>query len=183
MANKVAIVASLVAGWAAVGAAPAYAAFDSVYTDTDLDQCMIMSAHEMGASFACPGYKGYPLMIAEDDVRFFVSYGFGAPDEIAAHQTIPPFNYIGKKLEWRLSDQSGQWRPVATILRWIEDPGDGSKGDQFLVVTKIEPGNTCHVAYIDAGITANANEIARQFADSIVADFNCANDEPIHYPD
>lgn len=154
---------------------------DSVYTDINLDECMVLNADDFGASFACPGYKGFPLYIAEGDLRFFVSYGFGAPDEMAAEQTLPSFNVIGEKLEWRVSNKSGDFKPFATILRYFTQTGDGSQPDgQVLVVTKIEAGNTCHVAYVDARLTPNANEIARQFADQLVEEFNCETDE-IHY--
>lgn len=167
---------------AALIAAPANAAqIDSIYTDINLDECIVINADDMGASFACPGYKGYPLYVAEGDLRFFVSYGFGAPDETAAHQTLPAFNYVHSTLEWRVSNETGDWRPFATILRWFTQSGDGQQPDgQILVVTKIEPGNTCHIAYIDAKLTANANEVARNFADNEAKNFNCATDE-IHY--
>jgi len=152
--------------------------FDSAYTDVDLDMCLMLNADDMGASFACPGYKGFPLYVAEGDLRFFVSYGFGALEERAAFQTLPQFNYIHSTLEWRLTNASGDWRPFATILRWFTQIGDGSEPDgQVLVVTKIEPGNTCHVAYIDARLMPNANQIARQWADNATKDFNCETDE------
>ncbi len=163
------------------------ASTDSIYTDINLDECLVLEADDFGASFACPGYKGYPLWIAEGDLRFFVSYGFGAPDERAASQTLPAFNTIGAKMEWRLSNKSGAWKPFATILRWHTEAGDGSEPDgQILVVTKLAPGNTCHIGYVDAKNLAapgdNANEIARNFADDFAEDFDCATDEPHLYP-
>lgn len=156
----------------------------SVYTDINLDECTLMSANDYGARFACPGYRGYPLYVAEGDLRFFVSYGWNAPDEMAASQTIPQFNYIGDTLEWRLSDdnETGDFRPFATILRWISDDQEYGNDDEILIVTKIEPGNTCHVAYIDTGLVANANALAREWADGTVADFDCATDEPYYAP-
>lgn len=164
--------------------APVFAAeFDSVYTKIDFDQCLVLESDELGASFACPGYKGFPLYIAEGDLRLFVSYGFGAPDEMAAHQTLPQFNSLGNTLEWRLSNTSGHAKPVATILRWFTQTGDPNERDgQKLIVTQIVPGNTCHIAYIDALLTKNANEIARQWADR-AGTFNCQTDEPARIPD
>lgn len=163
-------------------AQPAQAArYDSIYTDLNLDDCLVLNADDFGASFACPGYKGYPLWVAEGDLRFFVSYGFGAPDEMAASQTLPAFNTVHSTLEWRLTDASGAWKPFATILRWFTQTGDGTDGvpdGEILVVTKIAPGDTCHTAYIDAKIVPNANELAREWADKAVANFNCATDQP-----
>lgn len=151
----------------------------SVYTDFKLEDCLVLQADDFGASFACPGYMGYPLYVAEGDLRFFVSYGFGAKQEPAASQTLPQFNTLHTTLEWRLTNATGDWKPFATILRWFTEAGDGeTPNGQVLVVTKIEEGNTCHVAYIDATLTPNANEIAQDWADNAVADFNCATDEP-----
>jgi hypothetical protein len=155
----------------------------SVYTDIDLNACMVLTADDFGASYACPGFRGFPLHIAEGDLRFFVSYGFGAPDEMAAGQTVPAFNTIGNKLEWRISNITGDFVPFASILRYYTQVGDGSAPDgQILVVTKIETGNTCHIAYIDARLTPKANEIARQLADETATDFDCTTDQPKYIP-
>lgn len=147
----------------------------------------MLDADDFGATFACPGYRGYPLWLAEGDLRFFVSYGFGAPDEKAAGQTLPEFNYVHSTLEWRLSNRTGDWKPFATILRWHTQSGeDGADNGEVLVVTKIAPGNTCHIAYVDTKTQAmpgdNPNEIARNFADEMAEDFDCAEDEPAYYP-
>ncbi len=158
----------------------------SAYTKINLDECLLLDADNMGASFACPGYKGFPLYVAEGDLRFFVSYGFGALDEIAARQTFPAFNYIGKTLEWRLKQINGNFMPFATILRWFpsfaDDEGYNDKTGQILVVTKIEQGNTCHIAYIDTELVANANEVARDFADNEAVNFNCEIDDIMYVP-
>lgn len=41
------------------------------------------------------------------------------------------------------------------------------------VLPRLEPGNTCHVAYIDARRNAQANEMARQAARELVPGWNC----------
>jgi hypothetical protein len=131
----------------------------------------------MGATFACPGYKGIPVMVAEGDLRFFVSYGLTSTTERAAGQTLPPFNHLGKTIEWRLSNVEGGWKPVATILRWFTDKGENQTGGEVLVITKISPGATCHIAYVDARANPDANTLARKAADDLARDFDCA-DEP-----
>lgn len=150
---------------------------ESAYTDVDLDACSVLHSDDFGTSWACPGYKGIPVWIAEGDLRFFVSYGFGAPDERAAQQTPPPFNYLGPRIEWRLSNESGAFRPFATILRFFTSREEGEDEAQLLVVTRLEEGATCHVAYIDATANADANELAREAADDLAPDFDC-EDEP-----
>lgn len=164
--------AALVAG---VSATPAQAAFESAYTDIDLDQCLLLDADDFGASWACPGYRGYPLMITEGDLRFSLIYGFGARS--GDGQTLPPFNRLGERLEWRLSNAMGRWLPVATIVRYHTADGEtGEDSGQVLVVTQLVEGNTCHIAYIDARANTNANALAREAADAS-GDFDCASDE------
>lgn len=164
---------TLVAAGFALAALPVAAqTIDSAYTDVDLDACTEVSADEMGASFACEGYDGIPVSIAEGDLRFFVSYGDTADEEKAASQTLPPFNTLGKKIEWRLADGV----PFATILRFFVQREGSETDGQVLVVTKLGEGETCQVAYIDALANKNANELARQAADDFAADFDCEDD-------
>lgn len=148
----------------------------SVYTNTNSSNCTTLSAEPgYSAELACPGYKGYPLLIRDGDLRMFVSYGFDARDEMVASQTMPNFNTIGEKLEWLIADdpELGE-RPVASILRYHLDRSEGFIPDtQVLVVTRIEPGNTCHIAYIDALANPNANVLARQAAADLVLNWNC----------
>lgn len=158
-------------------------AITSSYTKINLDECTLLDTSDMGASWACPGYKGYPLYVAEGDLRFFVSYGFGALDEMAASQTLPAFNNINDTLEWRLTQINGNFTPFATILRFITEYGEMSElRGNILVVTKLEQGNTCHIAYIDAQIVPNANELAREIADNYAQNFDCQNDEIYRIP-
>jgi len=155
----------------------AQSGFTSAYTDLDLTQCLVLDADDFGASWACPGYKGYPLLVREGDLRFSLAYGFEA-EANSQHgtQTLPPFNRLGDRLEWRLSNQSGRWMPVATILRYhTADPETGEDKGQVLVVSQIAEGNSCHIAYVDALANANANDLAREAADG-AGDFDCAND-------
>lgn len=156
-------------------ASPAYAGFNSAYTEIDLDACLVLEADDFGASWSCPGYKGYPLMVTEGDLRFSLVYGFGA--KASDGQTLPPFNHLGEKLEWRLSNDLGRWMPIATIVRYYTaDPETGEDKGQVLVVTQLVEGNSCHIAYIDALANKDANELARAAADK-AGDFDCANDE------
>jgi hypothetical protein len=157
-------------------AMPAQAAFNSAYTDLDLDECLVLDADDFGASWSCPGYKGYPLLVSEGDLRFSLRYGFNI-DKEPRGQTLGPFNTLGPKLEWRLSNQKGRWLPIATIVRYhTADPETGEDSGQVLVVTQLVEGNSCHIAYIDARANANANELAREAADAS-GDFDCASDE------
>lgn len=167
-----------------LGAAPALAATDSTYTDINLDECLLLHADDFGAEWACPGYRGYPLWISEGDLRFFISFGFGAPDEPAATQTMPQFNYLGDTLEWRLTNETGDFRPFAAIVRYHLDEGSGEEDDtsQVLAVIKVAPGNTCHIGYVDATLVPDANEQARAIADNDAPDFDCETDEPIYFP-
>lgn len=157
----------------------------STYTDIDLDTCTVVSADDFGATWACPGYKGIPVMIGEGDLRFFVSYGLTSTTERAATQTLPPFNHLGPEIEWRIGNVAGEITPFATILRFFVARPDGQESEgqagerQVLVVTRLGPGTTCHVAYIDALANPNATELARKAADETAQGFDCANEPDI----
>ncbi|HEY4201216.1 MAG TPA: hypothetical protein VGM83_11705 [Devosiaceae bacterium] len=158
---------------------PAFATgYISAYTDLDTAQCSVLVADDFSTSYACPGYKGMPVWVTEGDLRFMVSFGFGAPDAKAATQTPPPFNTIGSKIEWRLSNEAGGFAPIAAITRYKldADEAQGRPEGEVLVVTKISPEATCHIAYIDARANPNANEMARQVADDKAKSFDCANE-------
>lgn len=152
---------------------------NSAYTDINLDECLVMESDDFGTMWACPGYKGMPVYVAEGDLRFMVSFGFGADREPAAEQTLSPFNTLGPTIEWRLSNAGGIWRPFAAIVRYHLDAVDGGPDGQVLAVIRIEPGATCHVAYVDARANGNANELARQAADETARDFDCASEPGI----
>lgn len=166
----------------AVLAAPAGAAqYDSAYTELDLDRCTVLDADDFGAQYACPGYKGIPMFVAEGDLRFMVSYGFGAPEAKAASQTLPPFNTLAPTIEWRVSNVTGGWKPFATIVRYLldDDENEAQKKRQVLVVTRISEEGTCQIAWVDAKANADANELARKAADDKAGDFDCDKDPEI----
>ena len=153
--------------------------FTSTYTSLELEKCRIVQRFSDGgggATWSCPGFAGVPVRVSEGDLRFFVSFGPRAEEQRAARQTLAPFNTIHKTLEWRLQERDGHTRPVATILRYFWDM-DGTKG-QTLVVTKLGAKNACHVAYVRADGNPQANEIARDVADTRTEKFDCVKGEP-----
>jgi hypothetical protein len=155
---------------------------DSVYTDINFDECTVIESDEVGATSVCPGYKGYPVVIGDSDLRMFVSYGVRPLEEKAADQGFGPFNHIGNKIEWRIESDDDTFQPRATIVRWYLAGEDGTDKFQILVVTQIKYGATCHIAYIDALANKNANELARQIADAKAGRFDCAGEPEIIQP-
>ncbi len=130
----------------------------------------------------CPGKSGLVVLIAEDDVRETVSVGrsgAAAAREPAAQVWFHPFNSSSHTVEWRNADG----KPFAIIQRWyLADNGDPDKSGRptdkpMLAVTRLPPGEVCHVAYIDAQANPNANELARKAADELARDFKCGKDE------
>lgn len=179
-----ALVCGLLGTLLLAGAAQAAGAsrMTSQYTDLDFDQCTTLETNDMGATSVCPGYKGYPVVVSEGDLRMFVSFGIRPTEEKAMQQTLPPFNHLGQKIEWRIESDDDFWQPRATILRWFtEQESDGSEG-QVLVVTQIKPGETCHIAYIDALAVSNANEKAREIADRESGSFDCSREPEVVQP-
>ena len=165
----------------ALGSPPALAA-DSAYTSLDLDRCVLDPPDPrdplQSGVWHCEGYAGIPVLVTEGDLRFMISYGPRAADELAATETWPAFNSIGETLEWRL-DASG--RPFATILRYFTQESNGSQG-QILVITRIgAPGGVCHVAYVNALANPDANNLARQAADQLAPSFRCGVDQALPF--
>jgi hypothetical protein len=163
-------------GWA--GSASAQQ-IESSYSDLDLNTfCTVIESDDFGTMWACQGHKGIPVMVTEGDLRMFVSYGLWSTTEKAAEQTLGPFNRLGDKIEWRVSNAEGYWKPFATILRYfVQREGTETEG-QVLVVTKVQPGATCQIAYVDAVANPDANELARKVADEKARDFDCETGEP-----
>jgi hypothetical protein len=181
--NRTAAVLLTLAAWCL--AAPANAGeISSQYTSLDLDKdCRLVASNpdEGGwAELACKGLGGMHVRVAEGDLRFFVSYGPNAKNQIAATQTLAPFNTIHKTLEWRVEKRGGQWAPFATILRYFWDSGDGRKG-QTLVVTRLQGNEACQVAHIAAQGNPKANEQARQAADTLGRSFACGKSETVRF--
>ena len=93
-----------------------------------------------------------------------------AAREPAARTWFGPFNSATATVEWRAAGGT----PFAVIQRWrISDIDDEDKtgrpiSKQMLVVTRLPPGAVCHVAYVDVKANSNANELARQAADTMV---------------
>lgn len=155
-----------------LAATPAQAAFSSAYTDINLNQCLVLQSDDFATQWSCPGYKGYPLLVTESDLSFSLQYGFNVAQE-PERQRLPMPSHLGPKLEWRLSNASGRWLPIATIARYFT----GDKSDkQLLVVTQLLEGQTCHIAYIDALANADANALAQAAADK-AGSFDCASDK------
>ena len=156
----------------------------SAYTTFDAKRC----PHERGrgeedyGSWACPGLRGSRILLSAGDQRMYVTFGRGTRDDIALSQTFSGFNHVYEgTVEWRLAGG----RPFATILRWHVMKGSDLRNGpslpsgRVLVVTRLGPGGTCHVGYVDAQLNANANELARQLADTTAPGFRCGLDKRI----
>ena len=159
--------------------------FGSSYTSTAPKDCRVASAGtEVDDSTVrtCPGKAGLVVVISEDDLRETVSVGrnrAAARKEPAAAVWFGPFNSTEPAVEWRAVNG----KPFAIIQRWhIADVSNEDKNGRpiarpMLAVTRLPPGQVCHVAYIDAQANPNPNELARKAADELARDFKCGKDE------
>jgi hypothetical protein len=152
----------------------AFAANTSVYTKYNLDKCpkLDVGNTEEGdsGSWLCKGYGNLKIYFAEGDLRDMVAFGKSPKDHCAAHQTFSGFNSVKSTIEWRLN----KGKPIAAIQRWTVsfDLEDSAKTKTWLVVTRIESGNSCHMAVVEGALT-NANIKAREIADSLAEKFEC----------
>jgi hypothetical protein len=186
--------------WCATSAASASekARIKSRFTTVELKSCESAKA-EHGGVWTCKGLGGYPVHVAEDDLRQFVSFGPNGKSRRAATQTLKPFNSIfaaghsRATIEWRFRRADGRDVPYATIVRFHtsrgaavmggreDGRGDGGKGEgrgEVLVVTKVTLTEACQIARIDARANPEAIVLARSAADELTKDFDCQRDQP-----
>ena len=165
-------------------AAPALAAppdnvspLKSQFTTIELSDCTVTRQHPDGNAWSCDGLPGYPVYIAEGDLRVFMSFGPQGEQQKAATQTLPPFNTVFKDnrnritIEWRYVRRGGRDQPYAAIVRYFTTR-DATRG-QVLVVTRISDRDACHVAYVDALANPSAIALARSVADELARTFDC----------
>jgi hypothetical protein len=157
--------------------------FSSSYTSSAPKDCRTVGKPENGSTTqVCPGKSGLVVVISEDDLRQTVSVGpnrMAASKEPAAGIWFAPFNSTSPTVEWRALDG----KPFAIIQRWLiadnnaPDKAGSPTSKPMLAVTRLPPGQVCHVAYIDGQANRNANELARRAADEFARDFKCGKDE------
>ena len=165
-------------------ATPAMAGYDSAYTDFDLGTCKEIEPApapgegEGSATYECKGHDGIPVTFAEGDLRSLVAFGEDGRNHCAFRQTFGGFNNVGNKIEWRLKDGAA----IATIFRWTVsyDGEDASKTRSWLVVTKLDGDESCHMGYVE-GAFPKANEKARWLADTAAEAYSCAKGIPIFF--
>ena len=157
----------------------------SFYTSTAPKACrMIGKPNEDDGSSTrvCPGKSGLVVLINEGDLREVVSVGrnrAAVAREPAAQAWFGPFSSTGDTVEWRAAGS----KPFAIIQRWQiadnseQDKRGGPVSRAMLAVTRLPPGEVCHVAYVDVAANPNANELARQAADDFARDFKCGADQ------
>lgn len=162
------------------------AEISSVYTDLDPDRdCAtvdIVEEEGSGAILACSGFRGFPVVLYEGDLRQSIFYGF-PPQGDPAWESFGPFNSAGARIEWRVRTDGETVVPFATIHRWkVSNPEDGEQTTEVLVVEKVgqlDDRQGCAVGLVVASGNPKANEMARKIADEAVAGFSCGTDERI----
>ena len=86
---------------------------------------------------------------------------------------------MNPRIEWRVGADG---RPVAAIQRFFA--GDKPDQGQMLVISKVgQPGEEegCPVGYVDALANPDANDLARNIADTIAASFECGKATPEYH--
>lgn len=155
----------------------------SLYTAFDLSGCRVVKRHPDGNAWQCDGLPGYPIYVAEGDLRTFVSFGPSAGKLRAATQTLSSFNSLHKggngrtTVEWRYHKRSGRAVPYAAIIRF-DTTSEGRKGE-VLVVLKVGEREACHVAHVDALANDDAIMLARAAADGPARSFDCQKEPSV----
>ncbi|RUV18684.1 hypothetical protein [Mesorhizobium sp. M7A.F.Ca.MR.245.00.0.0] len=158
----------------------------SAYTDLDSKtDCVTYAQAEEGdgdwAELACSGYRGYPVLIAYDDARESLFYGFPpGGDMTTVWESFSGFNSSGAKIEWRIETTRDKAVPYAAIhRRSISNPEDEKKPTEVLLVAKIgqmDARDGCTVGLVLATGNPTANDQARKLADDKARTFACGKD-------
>jgi hypothetical protein len=165
----------------------AAAELKSEYTDLEIEKfCTIVSTSEEAddaASFVCPGWRGYPVIVDTGDSRESVYYGFPPAGE-RPWESFAAFNAAGPKIEWRIEVDGERQVPLAAIHRWSvnADPDNPENKIEVLAVEKVgQPGapDSCTVGLVVASGNPKANETARKIADEQAREFACGADERV----
>lgn len=163
-------------------AAGAVNAPKALLTAIDLKACKQVAKHRDGGAWRCPGLPGYPVYVAEGDLRFMLAFGPTPEKRRSATQTLGAFNTLfdGRQrptIEWRVQrGPTGRETPFATIVRY-HTKRDGQSGD-VLVITKVDAQTSCQLAKIDATANPDAMATARAWADEEARKASCP-DQPL----
>ena len=162
---------SALGGLAALAAAPGAAqTITSRYTQLDLHRCRTLEIIPEGESvrWRCPGLAGIPLFVNEGDGRSEIDAGY----DDGEWESVPAFNTIGDRIEWRLS----AGRPFAIIYRLRTAATGDMPAGSALVVEAIGHGTGvpgCRLGLVD-GALPDANRRARALADRQAPNPHCA---------
>lgn len=155
----------------------------NTYTKIDFDNsCTIIDEYEQGLTARCAGYKGYPVIFSEGDLRQMVR--FGHITKLGDQwESFGQFNRANDTIEWRIKDK----KPYAAILRYFVE-NSNQDGEylkelegQVLVVSTVgtyEKPTSCVVGYVDARANRNANKLSQELADTKAQTFICGKDKP-----
>ncbi|WP_291843356.1 hypothetical protein [Maricaulis sp.] len=178
---------SLAAGLAAgVGLGAIAMAQDAVYTYTDeRGSCsgQLLTSEDERASYvqACDGVGGWTWYSVSGEHGQSSRFSDRQDPDVGGQYGgyIGNFGEYHTVIEWRVGLAGA---PYATIHRYVSatfETGDAER-QETLIVTTLRSGETptsCHVGYVDATAVPNANAIAREMADRLAPDFDCARGE------
>ncbi len=145
----------------------------SRYTTIDLSQCSVTARK----AWLCEGLPGYPIHVAVESMRTFLSVGRSGPTHPSAGQSLGPTNTLfdGRSrraaVEWRFIIRDKKTVPYATIVRYFTR--DQTHSGEVVIVTRVTETESCQVARIDALANKDAMVLARTIADRQARTFDC----------
>jgi len=129
----------------------------------------------------CSGYGDWTVHVIAGEHGAAVAYSDRGQETQWAENPprMAPFQDLGEVMEWRLDPEGVAFATIYRSLFTGFEPGRDE--GQFLTVTALRPDGPvggCHVAYIEAAVQPGANQIARDAADMLAADWQCGVDAP-----
>jgi hypothetical protein len=147
----------------------------SSYTKHDYEKCKVISDEEPVTERQCAGHAGIPVnWTNEPDAS---SLDFGKDGLIGELGREFSFAVAGETIEWRGPMQGGSVVPFAAIVRFQLCGSIGGPCRPALVLFRLNGDKSSCIAGIVEVRRKDANERARQMADSVVRSFRCGTDK------
>lgn len=125
----------------------------------------------------CPGPGGFRAVTRSSHTTAYL--GFQSSKAREPQEVMYGWS-LGDKVDWRGTRENGKFRPFAAIVRVIvKDPDTLIDGGLVLAVTRHAADKACVAALVDVAANPQANELAREAANSVARTFNCGKDKTL----
>jgi hypothetical protein len=177
MMMRLVLACAVLVGANAAFAAPAKQRVDSAYSKHDYDKCKVVEDADPVKVTRCEGLAGVSVKWTNEPDSSIIEFGTDGvvPEDAFAKRFT--FSVAPETIEWRGVMKGGKLVPFAAIARFSMCGSVGGPCHGELIVFRLDgTKRSCMAASVDAR-KANANERARELADTVARRFNCDKDQ------